>query len=433
MRWPRLSDVSVLWTYQFRVDVRALERWAIGHPEALIVGAGVVLRVVAYLWNRAMWLDESMLMGSVRDVPILYFAGPLKNHQMAPIGFLIAERTIAAVAGTRNYAMRFLPLAAGIGALFLFRRLAGVVLPGRAALLALVLFAFSDDLVYYASEFKPYSLDVFAGTAVTLGAASILGRGPTTRAVAWLAVLVAAAPWFSFGSAFVVAGCGLVLVVDAVRASRLKSALAWALVGLIWLANFLVSLRASQTQLVQYSPMWGFWDFAFLPIGWPPTGDGLLRSAGLLLEVFINPLNLLVPGGTQLGVILPLFLLLSGGVFLARRSATTLLLLVAPIALAMAASIARRYPFHGRLILELVPAMFLIVAAGTEWVARQFRTRSGVVYTTLFLALLTFPCWDACCQNMTRRIRDFNTHGDLHDNVFIDVRVKASRSSLSGR
>ena len=41
-------------------------------------------------------------------------------------------------------------------------------------------------------------------------------------------------------------------------------------------------------------------------------------------------------------------------------------ILVLPIALAMVASAMRRYPFHGRLILELVPAFFLLIAEGTE-------------------------------------------------------------------
>ncbi len=35
----------------------------------------------------------------------------------------------------------------------------------------------------------------------------------------------------------------------------------------------------------------------------------------------------------------------------------------------MIAAGVRVYPFHGRLILELVPAFFVIVAQGTEWIA----------------------------------------------------------------
>lgn len=426
MTWPRPSDISLLWTYQFRIDLPALERRAMAHPEVAILALGAALRIATYLWNRPMWLDESMLKSNIGVVPILDFSGPLRSHQMAPFGFLIAERALAAVFGTRNYVLRSVSLAAGLAALVLFGRLARELLPRRPALIALLLFAFSDDMVYYSSEFKPYTLDLSLGIAITLAAVAAIGRAPTPRAVVWLAILVAAAPWFSFGSTFVVAGCGLVLMADALWSRRLAAALSWMLVGGIWLASFLVCLEASRTQLSAGSPMWAFWDFAFVPLTWPITGANLARSAGLLLEVFANPLDLLLPAGSMIGVVIPLILLIAGGAAWARRSAATFLLLVAPIALAVVASVMRRYPFHGRLILELVPALYLLIAAGTEWMAHRFPSRSRIVYLTLLLVLLAFPCWSACSSNLTSRPRVYNPHGDLHDNVFIDIRVDPS-------
>ncbi len=220
---------------------------------------------------------------------------------------------------------------------------------------------------------------------------------------------------------------------DALRSSRLAAALVWTLVGLLWLASFLVCVQASQTQLSLGSPMWNFWDFAFVPLTWPLTREKLLKSAGLLLEVFVNPLNLLVPAGSMIGVVIPLLLLFAGGIFWARRSASTFSLLVIPIVLALVASVVRRYPFHGRLMLELVPAHFLLIAAGTQWMAGRFRTRSGIVYKTLLLVLLTFPFWGACSSNLTRRPRVYNPHGDLHDNVFIDIRIKSPGHGRTGR
>jgi hypothetical protein len=242
-----------------------------------------------------------------------------------------------------------------------------------------------------------------------------------------MAILLAAAPWFSFASAFVIAGCGVVLLLDALRAGRPGTAVLWLMIGLGWLAIFYIAYRASEALLSPYTTMYRFWDFAFLPLGFPPTIDGLLRSAGLLLESFVNPLNLLTPGGTRLGAVLPMLLLIAGILSLARRSSKTFILLVAPIALAIAASASRRYPFHGRLLLELVPAVFLLIAEGTEWVARRFPGRSGIAYRTLLVALLAYPCWDACYRCSSRRDRDFNVHGDLHPNVFIDRPAGLSR------
>jgi hypothetical protein len=428
MRWPKPSDVAALWRYEFRLDLRAIVRFVREHPEAVILGLGALFRVVTYLWNRAMWLDESSLRYNVVDVPILRFSEPLSGDQMAPMGFLIAERALASFVGSRNYVLRSLPLAAGIAGLFLFSRLAVRVLSRRPAIVALMLFAFSDDLIYYSSEFKPYALDLAFGLGIGLVTVESLGRAPSRRRIAWMGILLVVSPWFSFASIFVVAGCGIVLLADAREA---RSALLWIVMGLGWLANFAIAYQASRALLSPYTTMYFFWDFAFLPLGLPPTSDGLLKSAGLVLEVFANPLNLLTPGGWRVGVILPLLLLVAGGFSLARRSWRFFLLLGSPIALAMAASVTRHYPFHGRLLLELVPAVFLLIADGTEWFAHQFPSRGELAYKTLLVVLLAYPSWDAVYQCTGRRERPFNRHGDLHPNVFIDQDFRPAGTKTS--
>jgi hypothetical protein len=427
MRWRLPPIVSGLWTTEMSVDLRPLGRRLKEHPRAVIVGLGVLLRLIDYLMNRAMWLDEAMLRGNIIGVPIFEFYAPLVSHQLAPFGFLILERALATFVGTRNYVLRFLPLSGGIAALYLFTMLARRILSPRAALVALVLFAFSDDLIYYSSEFKPYSLDLAASVAVTLAAYHVLGRSPSTRAVVWLALLATAAPWFSFPSVFVVAGCGAVLVLDALRDGRLGAALIWVNVGVAWLASFLVALQASRTMLTLDTPMYAFWDFAFLPLSLSPRRDDLFKAAGLVLEIFVNPLNMLTPGRTRLGIILPMILLVLGGLSLARRSPRVFLLLVTPIGLAIVASVYRHYPFHGRLVLGIVPALLLLIAEGTEWFARHFRGRSQIVYKMVLLVLIAYPCCDGFYYAVTKRLRDFNAHGDLHRNVFIDIPVRKSR------
>jgi hypothetical protein len=429
MRWPVTADVSALWTREFHIDLRALLRPARERPEAVVLGIGIALCFLNYARNRPLWLDEGSLQGNVVDVPVLDFSTALTGDQLAPFGFLIVERAIATFLSSKNAFLRFPPLVAGIGALCLFYRLAPRILSRKSTLVALVLFAFSDDLIYYSSEFKPYSLDLAFGVAITLGAARALGRHLSTREAIWLALIAGAAPWFSFASAFVIAGCGTVLFLDAVLAGRRRTAFLWLMIGCLWLANFVVSYRASHGLLSPYTSMYRFWDFAFLPLSVPPTREGLLKTIGLLLEVFVNPLNLLSPGGTQLGVVLPMLLLIVGSVSLARRSPGPFLLLVAPIALAMAASVTRYYPFHGRLMLELVPALFLLIAEGTEAVSRFFPGRSGFAYKTLLVALLVYPSWDGTRRSWTNWDRDFNPHGDLHHNVFIDLPTSSAAES----
>ena len=130
---------SGLWTREFRIDLRPVIRLAKQHPDVVVLGLGVLLRLVAYGMNRAMWLDEQALKGNIIGVRVLDFSGPLKGDQLAPFGFLIFQRAIASILGGRNHVLRFLPLAAGIASLTLFFRLAPRILPRRAALVALAL------------------------------------------------------------------------------------------------------------------------------------------------------------------------------------------------------------------------------------------------------------------------------------------------------
>lgn len=419
-----ISAFLGLITSEIRLDLRPLVRSLRAHPELWLAALGVAIRVYTYARNRAMWLDELMLKGNISDASVFDFSAGLHDDQLAPLGFLVVARGLATLISGRNHVMRFLPMIAGVGSVLLFLRLAPRILSRRAALVALALFALSDDLNYYSSEFKPYSLDVFFGLAATLLAAQSIGRSPSRRVVLWLLAVVAGAPWFSFASAFVIAGCGAVLLFDALLAARFRDAVIYGLVGAAWLVNFTVSYFASRALLRVDTTMFRFWDFAFLRLGFPPSRADLARDAGLLLEVFVNPLNLVAPARVQAGVIVPLALLVAGTIALGRRSPRNVLLLVAPIGLALIAAVRRDYPFHGRLILLFVPALFLLIAEGTDAIFRGLPSPSKILYLTVLAALLVLPTWNAGSNAVSGHIRDFNIHGDLHPNVFIDIPVK---------
>jgi hypothetical protein len=115
-----------------------------------------------------------------------------------------------------------------------------------------------------------------------------------------------------------------------------------------------------------------------------------------------------------------MLLLAIGGTSLLRRSCRAGLLLVLPIALAVLASSLKQYPLHGRLILELVPALFLLIAEGTHWINRNDTTRTKLFYKAVVVLLLAYPCLSAVYHATGVRPRPFNSHGDLHANVFIE-------------
>jgi hypothetical protein len=105
--------------------------------------------------------------------------------------------------------------------------------------------------------------------------------------------------------------------------------------------------------------------------------------------------------------------------YLARRSRAACALLVLPIILAMTASAMERYPFHGRLILELVPAFFVLIAEGAESVRGWERSRVKPGFIVVLFLLFTYPCLAALSNVASVRERYFNPHGDIRKNLFI--------------
>ena len=156
--------------------------------------------------------------------------------------------------------------------------------------------------------------------------------------------------------------------------------------------------------------------------GWPGSSrtsrlSATATTSSSTLEA--GRLNLVGPIWPWAGVVIPLSLVLAGGVSLARRSRPAWAILVLPIALAMVASAMKRYPFHGRLILELVPAFFLLIAQGTERLRELAAGRARLSYKAVLVVLLAYPCLASIYQVAGAARREFNRHGDLHKNLFI--------------
>jgi hypothetical protein len=386
------------------------------HPVRVVLGLGVFLRVWVYLTNRPYWMDEGSLLSNLEGTSIFDFSAPLHGDQLAPIGFLVIGRILVGLLGDSGYATRLLAVVCGIASLWLFRRLAFRWLPSPSAMVALILFAFSDDLVYYSSELKQYSCDLALGLAILLATSHVLDHPSCNRGNIVLGLFAVVAPWLSFPSAFIVAGCGMTLLIDRVLRARWND-IGWlALIALVWAASFFRAYQVSHALLGRATTMYVFWNFAFLPF--PPKSQAdLIEFGGILLEVFVNPLNLVPSWCPAYVVALPILVWLVGGLSLARRNWAFFLMLAVPILLALIAAALRKYPFHGRLIIDLVPAFYLMIAEGTKW----FRTRLGrPAYVVLLVLLLSYPCLSTLYEATGVRIRDFNSHGDLHKNRFMD-------------
>jgi hypothetical protein len=160
--------------------------------------------------------------------------------------------------------------------------------------------------------------------------------------------------------------------------------------------------------------MWDWWDFAFLPLP-PKSLADLDHDFWSFVNVFDNPVGIVTPLGPIGSGLLVLGLFVLGGFALvARRRWGALTVLLTPIALALAASAWHRYPFHGRLLLYLVPAFLLPMAEG---VAVAGRRCGPIVLAGLVIVLLAAASYNAIERVERPRYRVFDSHGDQRNDL----------------
>ena len=353
-----------------------------------ILAFGAVCRVAQYLSGREFWLDEGMLAANIVGQPIL--GGPSRSamSQVFPMGFIVVERLAAQVLGDSTFALRLFPLLCGVGALFLFLFVAKHVLEPGAVPVALALFAVSDDLIYFSAELKQYSGDVLA-TLAAYAIAILARRLPATPGrVAGLAVLGGTLVWFSHPSVFVLAAVGTVLLGSALAARGRRATIAVAILGATWVLSFAGS-HAIASRLATRAPgIWVFWATSFP--SWPPASiEEALWAPRAVLNLFVNPLSFDSPIGRRAPALVAFVLFLIGAVSLGRRKPGWLFLLLAPIGIGLLVAYPKLYPFHGRLVLFLVPAPLLLVAEGVEAIGRKCGRR--LLYGLVVAVLLFYP------------------------------------------
>jgi hypothetical protein len=370
------------------------------------MAAGAVLRLLEYALDRGYWLDEVSLHQNVSAGLAGGWLRGLTNHQLAPPLCLCLERLMVQCAGDARQVTRALPLAAGLAALPLMNAAAQSILPRFGALLALALFAFSDELIYFSSELKPYALDV--AVALFLTAAWQRFEQTPRSAASYAAATVAGAVslWLSLPSCFVLAALGSASIARRLRGRQWPEAALTAGVAAVWLASFAAMHRVVSALMGHDPAMWTFWDFAFPGPFWGDPFWVPRRVAYL----FVNPLDFHGPPHPRVSAVPAIVCAMAGVLWLVRRDLPTAWALLGPGVFALGASACRLYPFHGRCLLFLLPALLIAVAAGAERL-----TRHAPLWTRCLLsvALLGNMLWRDAQHLAVPRYRDgLNPLGD---------------------
>jgi hypothetical protein len=355
---------------------------------------GVAARVAAYLHYRVLWLDEGYTGVTVVSKSFAEFFQPLGLFQILPPGYLVVAKICTLVGGVNEYAIRFPSLVAGLLSLVLFLVASRRWLNGMGSVIGFAFFSSAGLLIYYASETKPYAGDVCV--AILLWWLAIEAGRLSHLSARWYAVLALAgalAVWFSLPSCFLLAGIGIyqfdraVLRKDVPRVLRFVGV--YAVGGASFLLLYFMVLRPGSLQpsLIQgenlMQTMRDSWHFGFLPFP-PKSGADVQLYENQFLRLFWNP------GGFKLTGLAAFFWLL-GWWSIYKRDRPLFWILLNPFIVTFAVSLLRLYPFDGRMLLFLTPALFLVLGEGVAFLYEHLNVGARAAMAIALLLLLLPP------------------------------------------
>ena len=374
----------------------------------IIIFFGIALRLRQYLAWRSLWLDEAMLALNIVQRNFGGLLQTLDYNQGGPVGFLLLEKLSITLLGNNELTLRLIPLLTGCAALLLFALLLRQGLGKIGVYTALTMFAVSAPLIYYASEVKQYTSDVFIALLLLWLALKSIHHEGEEKATkeksssfvirlpplggrflrgenVFLALVGALAVWCSHPALFVLCAIGATFLLQAIREKdrqRLKTTL---LMLALWATSFAALYLVSLRGLVANTYLLDYWAEYFMPL--PPWKDwGWFPST---LRAIIE-----FPLGLSVWWPFPAALMLLGLIALLWRKRGFGLLLALTLLAALGVSGLGKYPFIGRLILFTAPLFLTLIAAGVETVSGWFtrpRWLGTVVGLGLAVTLLYSP------------------------------------------
>jgi len=349
----------------------------------VIIGMGIILRAAKYIPGWSMRGDElSLTLNLINRSVIGLITKPLDFEQAAPMGFLVVEKMFLTLFGRSEYVLRLIPFLAGIASLFLMQRLLKKTVGKYGNLFALAAFAFGSYLIYYSAELKQYSTDVLISIILIILFYEHVNKEPTRRDFLVLGVIGFLALFFSHPALFILIAIGMILIIQHWNDRR---RLIWvALMGIAWTLTFLaiymtlLRYQTTSTYLIQF---WGNL-LSYMPV--PPWRDfsWFFKALGGLYFVVAGLSSGLI-------VVIPISIL-GIWLFFKQKQWQLVMLIAITMGLNMLASGFQKFPFHGRLILYLLPMIFILLGKGLDLLLSFIHNRiiANILFVAIFVLLL---------------------------------------------
>jgi hypothetical protein len=315
-----------------------------------IIAAGIVFRIIQWGWGQPFWTDEASLLLNIATKTARQLMGPLDFKQACPPVHLLLLRWCYVTFGDSEYSLRIVPLVLSVITLPLFAALAWRLCPPVEAVLITAIFAFSDNILWHATEAKQYTTDLFS--AVLLLWISVAARRPrsATGRLTIAAVVAALLIWTSHAAAFVFGAISLAMAPAVFRQPR--GAIRWLLPNIFFGISMVILYRLS-LQMQRTAWMTNTWRDQFVP--WREPFSIPVWFIRGTIGLFDYPVQ-----GFGAGI---LILSLAGAFELFRqRRLQMLAMMVLPMVLLLIASGLWLFPFSGNRVTFFTAPMILLTA-----------------------------------------------------------------------
>ena len=350
----------------------------------LLISLGAVLRLKHYLTNCSLWTDEAWVAVSIvsRSFRDIFFGVEIfPDFSKPPLGFLLSAKAAVLALGNHEYALRLFPLICGLASIVLFVRLLKKFQDKALTVLALGSFCLSPTLIYYSAELKQYSLDLLTGLVLFLVLGQAVREKLSVKRVIALGLLGSCAMWMSNAALFILAAFGLTLSIMTALEKRWSCLLRSLAVYACWAVSFWFLYKKFLSGMAGNTALFNSWQGAVLEA--PLFSKAALTWIMTVVpEMFLNPLDFSFSG-------IGLVLFGVGVVSLFRTKKDHALMFFFAILIALLAAALHKYPFRGRLLLFLVPAVLIFVVQGLLSVGRK-SPKSFSLALIIILGLLLF-------------------------------------------
>ncbi len=330
------------------------------------IAAGVAIRVVVYLQNRNLMIDEANVARNIYERGFVQLWSPLTYEQYAPPVWLWLVKAATLLINMGEHALRLTSLLSAIGSLLLLYLILQQLNLLRSAWYALILFASGYIYIRYGTELKQYMTDVFVALALILASLriNITDTKPPKFFLIWL-IAGSIAVWLSMPSVFVLAGVGCYYLLCYHQANRLKQAWPIVAAGCVWAMQFALYYLLILKDQANSSYLQNFHKDYFLKV-LPISSKELDQNIELLGHILGD-----ATGFTFLAKAMHTGFMIWSCLLLGRKDKQLFALLVLPLVCVLMAAAANQFTLISRVVLFMMPMLLILIAMGLDKVLRS--------------------------------------------------------------